>query len=98
MFHLTIAMLLIGAIVLLLGVVLAVRAFIEKRNGEMAPFRDYFGPEYDRDLRRQSAFSDSEDWRADYQSRFTPFRLRDPEANNQETRVSGATQWDRESN
>ena len=80
MFHLTNAML-IGAFVLILAIVIAVSAFLESRRKKPAPFRDYFGPEYDRDLLQQGAFSETEDWLADRHARFAPLRLRDPAAN-----------------
>jgi hypothetical protein len=78
MFHLSNAILLVGAFVLILGVGLVVRAFLGNRRGDSAPFRDYFGPEYDRDLLQQSTFSETEDWQADRHARFSPFRLREP--------------------
>jgi hypothetical protein len=76
MFYLTIAMLLVGVFVLLLGGVPILRAFIENRRGESASFRDFSSSGYDRDLLRQSDLSESEDWQAERQSSFTPFRLR----------------------
>lgn len=77
MFNLTDGMLLACALALILGVIPAIRAFIENRNRNAAPFRDHFGPEYDRDLLQQSALSETEDWQADRHARFAPFRLRD---------------------
>jgi hypothetical protein len=96
MFHLTNGMLLFVVLVLILGVGVAARAFLGYRRGKSAPFRDYFGPEYDRDLLQQSSLSETEDWLADRHARFTPFRLRDPGTSQQRTRVSGATQLDRD--
>ena len=80
MFHLTNAML-VGAFFVILALVIAASAFLDSRRRKPAPFRDYFGPEYDRDLLQQSAFSETEDWLADRHARFAPFRLRDPAAN-----------------
>ena len=80
MFNLTNAML-IGASVVILAIVIAVSAFLVSRREKPAPFCDYFGPEYDRDLLQQSAFSETEDWLADRHARFSPFRLRDPAVN-----------------
>jgi hypothetical protein len=60
MSHFTIVLLIVSAFVLILGTVMAVRSFLENRAEEMAPFRNYFGPEYDRDLLRQSAWCDDE--------------------------------------
>jgi hypothetical protein len=79
MLTLTTVLFLAGAFVLILCVGLAVRAFLGNRRAKWTPFRDYFGPEYDRDLLQQSAFSETEDWLADRQARFAPFRRRDPE-------------------
>ncbi len=81
MFHITNAILYVGALTLILSILsvgLAVRAFLCGLRGKAAPFRDYFGPEYDRDLLRHSAFSETEDWGAGRSVRFTPFRFRDP--------------------
>jgi hypothetical protein len=60
MSHLAIVLLVVGAFVYILGTVKAVRAYLENRGEEMAPFRNYFGPEYDRDLLRQSSWCDDE--------------------------------------
>jgi hypothetical protein len=60
MSHLAIVLLTVGAFVLILGTVKAVRAYLENRGEEMAPFRNYFGPEYGRDLLRQSSWCDNE--------------------------------------
>ena len=73
--------LLIGAFVLVLGIVIAVRALHGNRRARAARTRDYFGPEYNRDLLLHSSLSESEDWVADRHARFAPFRLRDPEGN-----------------
>ena len=78
--QLTKALLITGAIILIVCVVLALRAIQRLHRQQAAPFRDYFGPEYDRDLLRQSELSESQDWRADRHPSFTPFRLRDPRA------------------
>jgi len=48
MSHLAIVLLTVGAFVLILGTIRAVRAYLENRSEEMAPFRNYFGAEYDR--------------------------------------------------
>jgi hypothetical protein len=97
MFHFTYAIPFVAAVFLILGVGLAVRAYLRNRREKVAPFRDYFGPEYDHDLLQQSAFSEAEDWRADPQTRFAPFRLRDPETSRRRTEVSGEDYWERES-
>jgi hypothetical protein len=75
MFHLTNILLTIGAFAFIFGVATVVRAFREKSRGEAAPFRHYFGPEYDRDLLRQSSWSDNENPN-DRQTPFDAFNLR----------------------
>ncbi|MGD0156433.1 MAG: hypothetical protein ABSB50_10060 [Terracidiphilus sp.] len=81
MFHLTNALLIVGALVLIFTIVMAVRGFLENRREEAAPFRNYFDTDYNRELLRHGSFSETEDWLADSHSRFAPFRLRDPGAN-----------------
>jgi len=76
MSHLAIVLLTVGAFALILGTVKAVRAYLENRGEEMAPFRNYFGPEYDRDLLRQSSWCDNENPYG-RQSRFNAFNVRD---------------------
>jgi hypothetical protein len=78
--HLTKAQLFVGALIIVVCVILVFRAILQHRRNEAAPFRDYFGPEYDRDMLQQSELSESEEWRADRRYSFTPFRLRDPGA------------------
>ena len=60
MSHFTIALVIVGAYVLIFGTVMAVRAYLRNRFEEVAPFRNYFGAEYDRDLLRQSSWCDDE--------------------------------------
>ena len=71
-------LLVIGALILTVCVVLALRAIFRLHRENAAPFRGYFGPEYERDLLEQSALSESEEWRAESRPSFTPFRLRQP--------------------
>lgn len=70
---------LIGAFVVLAIVV--VSGFLNNRRARAARARDYFGPEYNRDLLAHSSLSETEDWAADRHARFAPFRLRDRGAN-----------------
>jgi len=79
--HLTKTQLFIGALIFIACVVLALRAFVRHLRRLTAPFRDYFGPEYDRDLLQQSELSENDEWRADRHPSFTPFRLRNYRAN-----------------
>lgn len=79
MFNLTDAVLLVCALALVLGAIPAIRMFIGDRSRNAAPLSNYFGPEYDRDLAHQRAFSETEEWQADSRTRFAPLRLRNPE-------------------
>ena len=98
MVHLTIGPLIFGALILIVGIVLAVSTFLENRRAESEPFRDYLGPAYERDLGQYSTFSETEDWLADDHSDFVPFLLHDPEVDQPRTKVNGVAQPDRESN
>jgi hypothetical protein len=60
MSHLTIVLLIVASFAFILGAVRAIRASLDNRVEEIAPFRNYSGPEYDRDLLRQSSWSDDE--------------------------------------
>ena len=88
MSHLALVLLIVGAFALLFGVVMAVRAYLQNRGEEMAPFRNYFGPGYERDLLRQSSWCDNEN-QYDRQTHVNAF----------DTRERGATEryssgWD----
>jgi hypothetical protein len=96
MYHLTDAQLLVGVLALLLVAVLAVRAFLGDRKEKSAPIRNYFGSGYQRELLRHSELSESDDWRAERESRFTPFRLRDQKAFRSQPQASGRDPRDRE--
>jgi hypothetical protein len=87
MLNATFSLLFIGAPVFLLGISLAFRRSIQNRRRNAAPFRGYFASIDNRDLLEHSDLSETEDWRADIQARFTPFRLRNPEID--ELRQSG---------
>jgi len=78
--HITKSQLVIGALILIVCFVLALRALLRHLREEAAPFRNYFGPNYDRDLLEHSALSESEDWRTECRPSFAPFRLRHPGA------------------
>jgi len=67
--HLTLVMMIVGALIFVIGIFMDVRAHLEHRGEELAPFRNYFGAEYDRDLLRQSSWSDGEN----LSGRRTPF-------------------------
>ncbi len=70
--------LLLGALVLFCIVVIAICARIMNRESESSFSTEFFGPSYRRDLQRYSDLSEMENSQAELQSRFTPFRFRDP--------------------
>ena len=72
MSHFTLVLMIVGVFVLVLGIFMDVRAHLENRGEELAPFRNYFGAEYDRDLLRQSSWSDGEN-PSDRRTRFEAF-------------------------
>jgi hypothetical protein len=90
MSHLAIVLLIVGAFALILGTVMAVRAYLENRGEEMAPFRHHFGAEYDRDLLRQSSWCDNES-PYDRHSRFSAFKIREGGATGRHSSGSGTT-------
>jgi hypothetical protein len=90
MSHLTIILLIAGVFVLILGTVKIARAYLESR-AEVAPFRHYFGPEYDRDLLRQSSWCDDEKNLDNLQTGSNAFNLRDRGVVERYSRVSRTT-------
>jgi len=90
MSHLAIVLLIVGAFALILGTVMAVRAYLENRGEEMAPFRNYFGPEYDRDLLRQSSWCDDGNL-YDRRTRMNAFNTRERGATERYSTGSGTT-------
>jgi hypothetical protein len=80
----------VGAFALVLGTVMAVRAYLENRHEEMAPFRNYFGSEYDRDLLRQSSWCGDENL-YDRRTRFDAFNVRDRGVTERYSSGSGTT-------
>ena len=91
MSHLTIVLLIAGAFPLIFGTVKAVSAYLENRSEEMAPFRNYFGPEYDRDLLRQSSWCDGDNL-YDQRNRINAVSIRDRAATERHSSGSG-TYW-----
>ena len=94
MLLLTIVLVIMGAFVLLLGTVMAVGAHIKNRDEAKAPFRDYFGPEYDRDLLRQSSWCEDEKL-YDRHTTVDAFNARDRSATERYSRSSGTVWWSR---
>ena len=95
--HLTNTQLLVGGFIVALLLIFAMAALLERSRRKPAPFKNYFFSEYDDDF-RQSSWSEDEDGMPDRRSRFTPFRLRDSDANEQRARASGSAERGRESN
>jgi len=95
MSQLTLVLMVVGAFVLVLGIVIDVRAHLENRAEEMAPFRNYFGSEYDRDLERQSSWSDGENL-SDRRTRYEEFNVGDFGAADRYSRGSGSVQRSRD--
>jgi hypothetical protein len=98
MYYLTYALLLACAFLLIAGAASVIRAFLDNRSEEAAPFRDYFGSAYDRELLQLSSSSETEDWSADRLPHFTPFRLRVLEPTMRRAAVGEATRRNHESN
>jgi hypothetical protein len=85
----------VGAIVFIFGAVAAVRAHLQNRDEEMAPFWHYFGAEYDRDLLRQSSWCDCEN-PSDPRTRFDIFNVIDCGASERYSRGSGTIRRNRD--
>jgi len=77
--QLTLVLMLVGAFLVVVGLFIDIRAHLKNRSEEMAPFRGYFGAEYDRDLLRQSSWSDGEN-PSDLQNRFDATNVGDSSA------------------
>lgn len=95
MSHLTLVLMIVGAFVVVFGIVIDVRAHIENRAEELAPFRNYFGAEYDRDLLRQSSWSDGEST-SDRRTRSDAFNVSDCGAAERYSRGSGSVRRNRD--
>jgi hypothetical protein len=77
MVHFMYSLLLVGAFVLIIGMVYGARTLLQNRRNAAAPFRNYFSTEYDRDLLRYSALSEDEEWLADCRPRSSSSLPRD---------------------
>jgi len=97
MHHFTDVQLFVGVLAILLFLaLLAVKAVRDARQEESAPFRNYFGSGYRRELLRHSDLSESADWQADGQSHFTPIRLSEPDGIQPGENAGGRPRWDHE--
>ena len=76
--------LLLGALALFSIVVIAICARLMNRGRDSSFSSDFFGPGY-QDLQRYSDLSETENQQAEYQSRFTPSRLRDRDFDRERT-------------
>ena len=92
--HLTNALLAVSCLGLGLSIFMAVRAFLENRREQAAPFRHYFESRHDRSLLPQGTTSDDGDF-YDGHSRFEAVNVRDPSAARY-SRGSGAIRQDRD--
>ena len=77
MFHIINARWIVDGLALILSVLMAARAYLQARREEKVAFRKCFGPEYDRDLLRQSSRCDDVN-PYDRQARLKAFKIRDP--------------------
>lgn len=68
-FHPTDDVFLVGAFVFILGIVVAVAAFLEKRKAKAPSFPNYFYSEFERSLLHDRTFKEDEDSLADHPSR-----------------------------
>jgi hypothetical protein len=90
MSHFTISLAIVGAFVLILGTIMAIRTYLKNRREEVAPFRNYFGAEYSRDLLRQSSWCDDEKL-YDRQNRIDAVGIRNRRVNEHYLRDTGST-------
>jgi hypothetical protein len=91
--HLTNALLIISSVGLGFSIFMAVRAFIENRREEAAPFRHYFKSRYGQSRLSQSPSNDDDTNLCDVRSRrFRAVDVRDPSAA-QYSRGTGAIRW-----
>jgi hypothetical protein len=86
LFQVTHIYLFLAAFAIFLLVIMAICAFLMNRGRDSSYTSEYFGPNYQNDLQRHSDMSETEDRQSEYQSRFTPFRLRDPNAEQPKTK------------
>jgi hypothetical protein len=93
--QLTLVLMLVGAFVVVLGLFMDIRAHLKNRSQEMAPFRGYFGAEYDRDLLRQSSWSDGES-SSDSRTRFVATNVGNSGATERRAVASGAIRGNRD--
>jgi hypothetical protein len=67
--HLTDDQFLVGGFVFILGIVIALAAFFEKRKAKAPSFSNYFCSEYDQSLLHDGVFEEAEDSLAERPSR-----------------------------
>jgi hypothetical protein len=95
MSHLAIALLIVGAFVFIVGTVKAVSAYLENRGEEMAPFRNYFGPEHDGDLLGRSSWCDDKN-QYDRRTRMDAFKTRERSVTERDSSGGGTTSRSRD--
>jgi hypothetical protein len=84
-YHFTIFQLIMTALVLIVVVIVAVAAYFEHRTGKTLAFRNRFGTEYDRAVRKHGSAKKAEAKLADRETRVGALKIR----------VLGATEHDR---
>lgn len=100
--HLTLVLMIVGAFFIALGMFIDLKAHLENRSEEMAPFRYYVGTEDDRDLLRQSSWYDgenpcgSENSSDDRRTRFSAFSAGQCGATDRYSRGAGAFRRNRD--
>ena len=95
--QLTLVLMIVGAFLVVLGLFMDISAHLKNRSQEMAPFRGYFGAEYDRDLLRQSSWSDG-DSPSDPRTRFHAIEAGDHGATEHLTEGGAAIRRNRDRN
>lgn len=93
--QLTLVLMLVGALVVVLGLFMDINAHLKNRSKKMAPFRSYFGADYDRDLLRQASWSDGQS-SSDPRTRFDATNVRDSDATERYAEGSGAIRRNRD--
>ena len=92
MHHLISIFCIVVAMIVISGIAMAFRKYLQHRRENAAPFRGYFGPQYHHELLQFSSLSETGDRKSDAYSRILPLHLRDPDAARRFTPVSGPAQ------
>jgi len=93
--QITLVLMLVGALIVILGLLMDIKAHLKNHSKEDAPFRGYFGTEYERDLLRQSSWSDGES-SSEPRTRFDAANVGDFGATKRRQEASSAIQPNRD--